>query len=119
MMGGERVWHLVAEDSLERTVTLLGMGWPNVLTCWSQELVLMFLNLTLEALLLTLLCLVLTKWPIPLLSGDPVWTAVVVLLLMLITGITGVIWRQPQSSTPLHFKVNDLFLSTYQPMSED
>ncbi|XP_007097635.1 cationic amino acid transporter 3 [Panthera tigris] len=60
---------------------------------------------SLVALLLTLLCLVLTKWPIPLLSGDPVWTAVVVLLLMLITGITGVIWRQPQSSTPLHFKV--------------
>ncbi|XP_043426222.1 cationic amino acid transporter 3 isoform X1 [Prionailurus bengalensis] len=60
---------------------------------------------SLVALLLTLLCLVLTKWPVPLLSGDPVWTAVVVLLLMLITGITGVIWRQPQSSTPLHFKV--------------
>ncbi|XP_027464228.1 cationic amino acid transporter 3 isoform X2 [Zalophus californianus] len=60
---------------------------------------------SLVALLLTLLCLVLAQWPIPLLSGDPVWTAVVVLLLMLITGITGVIWRQPQSSTPLHFKV--------------
>ncbi|KAF0877027.1 CTR3 protein, partial [Crocuta crocuta] len=60
---------------------------------------------SLVALLLTLLCLVLTKWPFPLLSGDPVWTAVVVLLLVLITGITGVIWRQPQSSTPLHFKV--------------
>ncbi|XP_048963508.1 cationic amino acid transporter 3 isoform X1 [Canis lupus dingo] len=69
------------------------------------ELVLMFLNLTPEALLLTLLCLVLAQWPIPLVSGDPVWTVVVVLLLMLVTGITGVIWRQPQSSTPLHFKV--------------
>ncbi|XP_044100578.1 LOW QUALITY PROTEIN: cationic amino acid transporter 3-like [Neovison vison] len=57
------------------------------------------------ALLLTLLCLVLAQWPIPLLSGDPVWTAVVVLLLMLITGITGVIWRQSQCPTPLHFKV--------------
>ncbi|TKC37494.1 hypothetical protein EI555_005110 [Monodon monoceros] len=69
------------------------------------ELVLMFLNLTLEALLLSVLCLVLAQWPTPLLSGDPVWIAVFVLLLMLITGITGVIWRQPQSSTPLHFKV--------------
>ncbi|XP_069320362.1 cationic amino acid transporter 3 [Eulemur rufifrons] len=57
------------------------------------------------ALLLTVLCLVLAQWPIPLVSGDPVWIAVVVLLLMLITGITGIIWRQPQSSTPLHFKV--------------
>nr|XP_055193756.1 cationic amino acid transporter 3 isoform X3 [Nyctereutes procyonoides] len=60
---------------------------------------------SLVALLLTLLCLVLAQWPVPLVSGDPVWTVVVVLLLMLVTGITGVIWRQPQSSTPLHFKV--------------
>ncbi|XP_004694518.1 PREDICTED: cationic amino acid transporter 3 isoform X1 [Condylura cristata] len=60
---------------------------------------------SLLALLLTVLGLVLAQWPIPLLSGDPVWISVVVLLLMLITGITGVIWRQPQSSTPLHFKV--------------
>lgn len=86
-------------------------GVPNVLICCSQELVLMFLNLTLEALLLSVLCLVLAQWSTPLLSGDPVWIAVFVLLLMLITGITGVIWRQPQSSTPLHFKVNDLFFS--------
>ncbi|KAI4554471.1 hypothetical protein MJG53_019770 [Ovis ammon polii x Ovis aries] len=49
--------------------------------------------------------LVLAQWSIPLLSGDPVWIAVVVLLLILITGITGVIWRQPQSSAELHFKV--------------
>uniref|UniRef100_A0A8D0MX96 Solute carrier family 7 member 3 n=1 Tax=Sus scrofa TaxID=9823 RepID=A0A8D0MX96_PIG len=56
-------------------------------------------------LVLIVLCLVLAQWSTPLLSGDPVWIAVVVLLLMLITGFTGVIWRQPQSSTPLHFKV--------------
>ncbi|EPY77341.1 cationic amino acid transporter 3 [Camelus ferus] len=60
---------------------------------------------SLLALLLSVLCLVLAQWSTPLLSGDPVWLTVVVLLLMLITGITGVIWRQPQSSTPLHFKV--------------
>ncbi|XP_055421740.1 cationic amino acid transporter 3 isoform X4 [Bubalus kerabau] len=60
---------------------------------------------SLLALLLSVLCLVLAQWSIPLLSGDPVWVAVVVLLLMLITGITGVIWRQPQSSAELHFKV--------------
>ena len=86
-------------------------GVPDVLTRCSQELILMHFNLTLEALLLSVLCLVLAQWSIPLLSGDPVWIAVVVLLLMLITGITGVIWRQPQSSAELHFKVNDLFLS--------
>uniref|UniRef100_A0A8C0K3J5 Cationic amino acid transporter 3-like n=1 Tax=Canis lupus dingo TaxID=286419 RepID=A0A8C0K3J5_CANLU len=64
---------------------------------------------SLLALLLTLLCLVLvqTQWP-GLLSGDPWWITVVVLLLVLITGITGVIWRQPQSSSPLHFKVPGL-----------
>nr|XP_035965153.1 cationic amino acid transporter 3-like [Halichoerus grypus] len=59
---------------------------------------------SLLALLLTLLCLVLAQWP-GLLSGDPAPITVVVLLLVLITGITGVIWRQPQSSTPLPFKV--------------
>ncbi|XP_036694964.1 cationic amino acid transporter 3 isoform X1 [Eschrichtius robustus] len=60
---------------------------------------------SLLALLLSVLCLVLAQWSTPLLSGDPLWIAVFVLLLTLITGITGVIWRQPQSSTPLHFKV--------------
>ncbi|XP_042847828.1 cationic amino acid transporter 3-like [Panthera tigris] len=59
---------------------------------------------SLLALLLTLLCLVLTQWPV-LLSGDPVWISVVVVLLVLILGITGVIWRQPQSSSPLPCKV--------------
>ena len=33
------------------------------------------------------------------------WILVVVLLLVLITGLTGVIWRQPQSSSPIYFKV--------------
>jgi hypothetical protein len=73
----------------------------------------MSFNLTIEALLLTVLCLVLNQWTVPLLSGDPVWVTVVVLILVLIFGITGVIWRQPQNSTPLHFKVNDVsFLSS-------
>ncbi|KAF3826177.1 hypothetical protein GH733_006291 [Mirounga leonina] len=60
---------------------------------------------SLLALLLTLLCLVLAQWPGLLLSGDPVLVTAVVLLLVLVTGITGVIGRQPQSSTPLYFKV--------------
>nr|XP_055174557.1 cationic amino acid transporter 3-like [Nyctereutes procyonoides] len=62
---------------------------------------------SLLVLLLTLLCLVLARWP-GLLSGDPWWITVVVLLLVLITGMTGVIWRQPQSSSPIHFKVPGL-----------
>lgn len=86
----------------------------NILACWSQKLVLTSLNLTFEALLLTVFCLVLAQWQIPLLSGDPVWVAVVVLLLLLITGTTGVVWRQPQNSTPLHFKVNDLSPSMFE-----
>ncbi|XP_019503574.1 PREDICTED: cationic amino acid transporter 3 isoform X1 [Hipposideros armiger] len=60
---------------------------------------------SLLALLVSVLCLVLAQWSVPLLSGDRVWIAVVVVLLSLITGITWVIWRQPQSPTPLHFKV--------------
>lgn len=60
---------------------------------------------SLLAVLLTVLCLVLTWWTTPLRSGDPVWVTVVVLILGLILGISGVIWRQPQNHTPLHFKV--------------
>ncbi|XP_039081081.1 cationic amino acid transporter 3-like [Hyaena hyaena] len=59
---------------------------------------------SLLVMLIILLCLVVTQWPV-LLSGDPVWVSVAVLLLVLITGLTGVIWRQPQSSSPLPFKV--------------
>ncbi|GAB1303009.1 Cationic amino acid transporter 3 [Apodemus speciosus] len=44
-------------------------------------------------------------WTTPLRAGDPVWVTVVVLILGLILGISGVIWRQPQNRTPLHFKV--------------
>ncbi|XP_012498599.1 PREDICTED: cationic amino acid transporter 3 [Propithecus coquereli] len=88
-----------------KKLTLQGLFCPlnSVPTPLSGQVV--YVCSSLLALLLIVLCLVLAQWPIPLLSGDPVWIAVVVLLLMLITGITGVIWRQPQSSTPLHFKV--------------
>ncbi|XP_045387771.1 cationic amino acid transporter 3-like [Lemur catta] len=55
--------------------------------------------------LLTILCLVLAHWPGWLFSGDPVSMAAAVLLLALIVGTTFIIWRQPQSSTPLYFKV--------------
>ncbi|XP_054551657.1 cationic amino acid transporter 3 isoform X2 [Talpa occidentalis] len=86
-------------------LTLQGLFCPlsTIPTALSGKVV--YVCSSLLALLLTVLGLVLAQWPIPLLSGDPVWISVVVLLLMLITGITGVIWRQPQSSTPLHFKV--------------
>ncbi|XP_053435616.1 cationic amino acid transporter 3 isoform X4 [Nycticebus coucang] len=86
-------------------LTLQGLFCPlnSIPTPLSGQVV--YVCASLLALLLTVLCLVLTQWQIPLASGDPVWITVVVLLLMLITGITWVIWRQPQSSTPLHFKV--------------
>ncbi|XP_016072690.1 PREDICTED: cationic amino acid transporter 3-like [Miniopterus natalensis] len=57
------------------------------------------------ALLLTALSLIVAQWPSRLVSGDPVHTTVTGLLLLLILGITVIIWRQPQSPTPLHFKV--------------
>ncbi|XDC82533.1 hypothetical protein R6Z07F_013706 [Ovis aries] len=59
---------------------------------------------SLLVLLLTILSLVLTKWPSQLFSGDPVLTTVAVLLLLLITGVTVIIWRQPQDPTYLYFK---------------
>lgn len=50
-------------------------------------------------------CLVLAQWPGQLFSGDLVLIAVAVSLLLLIVGVVIVIWRQPQSTIPLHFKV--------------
>ncbi|ELK36987.1 Cationic amino acid transporter 3 [Myotis davidii] len=57
------------------------------------------------ALLLTVLSLVLAQWPGRLVSGDPAATAVTALLLLLIVGLTFILWRQPQSPAPLSFKV--------------
>nr|XP_048308212.1 cationic amino acid transporter 3-like [Myodes glareolus] len=56
-------------------------------------------------LLLMFLCLVLAQWPGQLFSGDLVLIAAAGSLLLLIAGVVTVIWRQPQSTTPLHFKV--------------
>ncbi|XP_064150291.1 cationic amino acid transporter 3-like [Loxodonta africana] len=60
---------------------------------------------SLLVILLMVLCLILAKRLRHLFSGDPVYTTVAVLLLVFITGITFIIWRQPQDSTALHFKV--------------
>ncbi|KAK2083364.1 Cationic amino acid transporter 3 [Saguinus oedipus] len=86
-------------------LTLRGLFFPlnSIPTPVSGQVV--YVCSSLLAVLLTALCLVLAQWGVPLLSGDPVWITVVVLLLLLIIGIIVVIWRQPQSSIPLHFKV--------------
>uniref|UniRef100_A0A8C6E368 Cationic amino acid transporter C-terminal domain-containing protein n=1 Tax=Moschus moschiferus TaxID=68415 RepID=A0A8C6E368_MOSMO len=60
---------------------------------------------SLLVLLLTLLSLVLAQWPRRVFSGDPGLTTVAVLLLLLITGVTAIIWRQPQDPAPESFKV--------------
>uniref|UniRef100_A0A452T9G8 Cationic amino acid transporter C-terminal domain-containing protein n=1 Tax=Ursus maritimus TaxID=29073 RepID=A0A452T9G8_URSMA len=85
-------------------LTLQGLFFPSSPTPTPLSGWVVYVCSSLLALLLTLLCLVLAQWP-SLLSGDPAPITVVVLLLVLITGLTGVIWRQPQSSTPLSFKV--------------
>ncbi|XP_032111768.1 cationic amino acid transporter 3 [Sapajus apella] len=86
-------------------LTLRGLFFPlnSIPTAVSGQVV--YVCSSLLAVLLTALCLVLAQWGVPLLSGDVVWITVVVLLLLLIIGIIVVIWRQPQSSIPLHFKV--------------
>uniref|UniRef100_A0A8D1CT91 Cationic amino acid transporter 3 n=1 Tax=Sus scrofa TaxID=9823 RepID=A0A8D1CT91_PIG len=56
-------------------------------------------------LLLTILSLLLALWPSRVFSGDPGFTAGAVLLLLLIAGITAIIWRQPQNTSPLPFRV--------------
>ncbi|XP_032449811.1 cationic amino acid transporter 3-like [Lynx canadensis] len=87
-----------------KRLTLQGLFFPGSPTPTSLSGQVVRVSSSLLVLLLILLCLVLTQGPV-LLSGDPVWISVVVLLLVLITGITGVIWRQPQNSSPLYFKV--------------
>ncbi|KAM9756399.1 LOW QUALITY PROTEIN: cationic amino acid transporter 3-like [Dama dama] len=56
-------------------------------------------------LLLTILSLILAQWPSRVFSGDPVLTTVAVLLLLLITGVTVIIWRQSLDPSPLPFRV--------------
>ncbi|KAB0348233.1 hypothetical protein FD754_013090 [Muntiacus muntjak] len=55
-------------------------------------------------LLLTILSLIMAQWPSQVFSGDPMITTVAVLLLLLITGVTAIIWRQPQDPSHLYFK---------------
>ncbi|XP_039081085.1 cationic amino acid transporter 3-like [Hyaena hyaena] len=87
----------------EKKLTLQGLLFPGSYspTVLSGQVV--YVCSSLLALLVILLCLVLTQWPV-LLSRNPVWITVVIVLLVLITGITGVIWRQPQSSHLFHSK---------------
>ncbi|KAL0609950.1 Cationic amino acid transporter 3 [Plecturocebus cupreus] len=54
---------------------------------------------------LSMLCLVLARWPKRLFSGEPIYITAAALLLVLTVGLTFTIWRQPQSSAPLYFKV--------------
>ena len=72
------------------------------------EPVLFSSTLTLVVVLLIILSLILYRWPSQVFSGDPVLTTVAVLLLLLITGVMAIIWRQPQDTTTLHFRVGDL-----------
>ncbi|XP_043756051.1 cationic amino acid transporter 3-like [Cervus elaphus] len=60
---------------------------------------------SLLVLLLIILSLILAQWPSEVFSGDPVLTTVAVLMLLLITGVTVIIWRQPQNPTHLMFRV--------------
>ena len=85
-----------------------GGVWPKVLTSLSSGSRPFSSILTLAVLLLIILSLILAQWPRRVFSGDPVLTTVAVLLLLLITGVTVIIWRQPQDPTALHFRVGDL-----------
>ncbi|XP_021009076.1 cationic amino acid transporter 3 [Mus caroli] len=106
MRSVEKEMELQEEETLEAeklTVQALFCPVNSIPTLLSGRVV--YVCSSLLAVLLTVLCLVLTWWTTPLRSGDPVWVTVVVLILGLILAISGVIWRQPQNCTPLHFKV--------------
>ena len=78
---------------------------PDIIVSGSS---LLFSSLILAVLLLTILSLILAQWPSQVFSGDPVLTTVAVLLLLLTTGVTVIIWRQPQDPSPLPFRVSEL-----------
>ena len=73
------------------------------------------LHLDPAVLLLTILSLILAQWPSQVFSGDPGLTTVAVLLLLLIAGVTVIIWRQPKDPTPEYFKVGDLMCLNCSP----
>ncbi|XP_052511815.1 cationic amino acid transporter 3-like [Budorcas taxicolor] len=56
-------------------------------------------------LLMIILSVILVQWSSQGFSGDSGYTPVAVLLLLLIIGVTVIIWRQPQSPIHLYFKV--------------
>nr|XP_045005007.1 cationic amino acid transporter 3-like [Jaculus jaculus] len=60
---------------------------------------------SLTVLVLTLVCLILAQWPGRLFSGDLVLVVVTVSLLVLVHLMAAIIYRQPQNTSPLHFKV--------------
>ena len=78
-----------------------GGMWPEVLTSLSSGSSLFSFFLTFAVLLLAILSLVLAQWPSQVFSGDPVLTTVAVLLLF-ITGVTVIIWRQPRAPLLFH-----------------
>ena len=84
------------------------MGGLKILKSLSSGSSLFSSTLTLAVLLLIILSLILAQWSSQVFSGDPVLTTVAVLLLLLIIGVTVIIWRQPQDPTALYFKVSDL-----------
>ena len=85
-----------------------GGVWPEVLISLSSGSSLFSSTLTLAVLLLMVLSLILALLTSRVFSGLSVYMTVAVLLLLLITGVTAVIWRQPQDPTTLHFSVGDL-----------
>ena len=85
----------------------------------SSESSLFSSSLTLAVLLLIILSLILAQWHSQMFSGDPVLTTVALLLLLLITGVMVIIWRQPQDPSPLPFRVGDLMCPKCPPQVKE
>uniref|UniRef100_A0A8C6E443 Cationic amino acid transporter C-terminal domain-containing protein n=1 Tax=Moschus moschiferus TaxID=68415 RepID=A0A8C6E443_MOSMO len=97
-------YSLVAFSVLVLRWAVLRWVWPEVLMSLSSGSSLFSSTLTLAVLLLTVLSLILALLTSRVFSGLPVYMTVAVLLLLII-GVTAIIWRQPQSRSPLHCKV--------------
>ncbi|XP_072483297.1 cationic amino acid transporter 3 isoform X1 [Notamacropus eugenii] len=86
-------------------LTLLSLLCPSHSTPTQLSGHIVYVAVSILAVVITGLCLVLGYWSEQLRAGKPTWITVSALFLLLGIVATVIIWRQPQNPTHLHFKV--------------
>uniref|UniRef100_A0A8C6E5Y5 Cationic amino acid transporter C-terminal domain-containing protein n=1 Tax=Moschus moschiferus TaxID=68415 RepID=A0A8C6E5Y5_MOSMO len=97
--------HLDSEPEARNSNILKSLWFPPSTTPSRKSSQIVYGCASLLVLLMIILSLILAHGSSQVFSGDSRYTPVTVLLLLLITGVTVIIWRQPQNPIPLYFKV--------------